>query len=146
MFKNVLVLCLGNICRSPIAEYLLRDFADKHQPDLSIDSAGLTAMVNWPAHEHSIAIMQARGIDLSHHRAKQVTSTHVNAADLILVMDDQQRQMLAAEFPQSAGKTFRLGEFTSFDIPDPYGEPFSAFENAFTLINKSLESWYLQLK
>jgi protein-tyrosine phosphatase len=146
MFNHVLVLCLGNICRSPIAEYLLRDFTLKQKPGLIINSAGLTAMVGWPAHEHSVQLMQERNIDLSAHRAKQVTGEHVNAADLILVMDDQQRQMLTHDFPQSSGKTYRLGEFTDQDIPDPYGEPFPAFQHAFELIRTSLEPWYTQLK
>lgn len=146
MFKNVLVLCLGNICRSPIAEYLLRDFAKKNNLDLNIDSAGLTAMVGWPAHEYSIQIMQEHNIDLTAHRAKQVETQHVIQADLILVMDDIQRQMLARDFSHSSGKTFRIGEFTKVDIPDPYGEAFPAFQNAFKLISESLEPWYLQLK
>ena len=146
MFQNILVLCLGNICRSPIAEYLLKDFSQKNHLNLNIDSAGITALVGWPAHELSVQIMQAQGIDMSAHRAKQVTAAHVNAADLILVMDDTQRHDLAKTFPQAAGKAFRLGEFTGANIPDPYGEPFTAFEHAFSLISEGLEPWYAQLK
>ncbi len=146
MFQNILVLCLGNICRSPIVEYLLKDFSQKNNLNLNIDSAGITAMEGWPAHELSVQIMQAQGIDMNAHRAKQVTAAHVNAADLVLVMDDIQRHDLAKMFPQAAGKTFRIGEFTHENIPDPYGEPFTAFEHAFRLITEGLEHWYAQLK
>jgi protein-tyrosine phosphatase len=146
MFDNILVLCLGNICRSPIAEYLLRDYLTKKNLDIYVNSAGLTAMEGWPAHEISRALMQERGLDLSAHRAKQVTTQHVTQANLILVMDDIQRQMLSKDFPQSAGKTFRIGEFTNTDIPDPYGEPIPAFRHAFALIDAGLQSWYSQLK
>jgi protein-tyrosine phosphatase len=146
MFQNILVLCLGNICRSPIAEYLLKDFAKKNNLNLNVDSAGITALAGYPAHELSVHIMQEQGIDMTEHRAKQVTAAHVKAADLILVMDDTQRHDLAKMFPQAAGKTFRIGEFTSENIPDPYGEPFTAFEHAFSLIAKGLEPWYAELK
>ena len=141
MINNVLILCLGNICRSPIAHVMLQDIANKQGLNMNVDSAGLTAMEGWPASPHSVSLMAERGISLDQHIAKQVTEALVKKADLIFVMDDEQKQMLERQFHQACGKTFKLGHHSQFDIEDPYQKERAAFEACTVKIEKGLSEW-----
>lgn len=141
MIRRVLVLCLGNICRSPIGEVLLKKIAKDHALALEVDSAGLTAMVGEGAHPFSQELMAERGISLKNHRAKQVTTELIKNADLILVMDDAQKRMLEQSFHDACGKTFRIGHHSNFDVPDPYHHPRAVFEGCAMQIERGLKDW-----
>ena len=66
MIRHILVVCVGNICRSPMAEALLRD-ALREQQDIIVESAGLGALVDHPASEYAVTLMRERGLDISRH-------------------------------------------------------------------------------
>ena len=83
MFNSILVVCIGNICRSPIGEHLLRHYL----PTQKIASAGVNALVGYPADPNTVIVAEKRGIDLSNHIARQLTAELCNEYDLILVMD-----------------------------------------------------------
>ncbi|KAA8732069.1 low molecular weight phosphotyrosine protein phosphatase [Acinetobacter qingfengensis] len=136
-FNNVLVICAGNICRSPMAEVLLK----QHFPNLQVNSAGLVAMVDHPADEKSQLCMQRLGIDLSNHRAKQITAEDVKQVDVVLTMSTQQQKHLEQLFPFSKGKVFRLGHWQNKDISDPYQKPQEAFDQACQLIQTFIQDW-----
>ena len=137
-FNNILVVCVGNICRSPIAEALLQN----HFPDKHIDSAGLSALVDHPADEKAIAVMDVDGIDMRDHRAKQIDKDLVTTADLILTMSDSQKEWIEGNWPHCRGKTFRVGHWNDKDIADPYGHDQVAFEAAKQDITVSLDHWF----
>ncbi len=145
MFQNILILCLGNICRSPIAHKLFEEKAKLAGLSIRVDSAGLTAMVGDPAHDFSKKVSAGYGLSLHDHIAKQVTDEMVRAADLILVMDEQQRHRLEHQFRHASGKTFRIGHFNGFDVPDPYGEDEAAFEKTYQLIDQAITEWLKKL-
>lgn len=83
-YQKILIVCAGNICRSPIAEGLLK----QSLPDHFIASAGIAALVDHPADDKAIRVAQVHGLDLSAHKAKQLTPQMCLFADLILVMEE----------------------------------------------------------
>lgn len=134
------MVCVGNICRSPMAEALLRD-ALREQKDVTVESAGLGALVDHPASEHAIKLMQERGLDISDHRARQITPDMVHAADLVLVMEAGHRRAIDINEPAARGKIYRLGEWQQRDIKDPYLQPREAFEAALADIDEGVTEW-----
>lgn len=140
MIKNILVVCIGNICRSPMAEAILKsEFANN--PQISIRSAGLHALVNKPADPMAQALMAEKGIDISTHRAQQITNEMVLESELILTMSTEQELSIGKQFPNTRGKVYRLGKWDGYDILDPYRRPRVVFEQSLSLIEQSIENW-----
>ena len=137
MFNNILVVCEGNICRSPIAAALLMDIF----PQKNINSAGLSAMVGYQADPKAQAVMQAYDIDISYHIGKQIDEELVMAADLILTMSNNQTKWIERQWPHCRGKTFRIGFWIDKDIVDPYKHDEAVFESTRLDLIKSLEQW-----
>lgn len=135
--KTVLTVCVGNICRSPMAEGLLA----AGLPQLRVVSAGTGALVGKPADPTAQALMRARGIDISGHVAQQVSQMLCRQADLILVMDLAQRRHLESAYPFVRGKVFRIADTTAQDVPDPYRQGDAAFERALALIDAGARTW-----
>jgi protein-tyrosine phosphatase len=140
-FDHILVLCTGNICRSPMAEGLLRQYF----PDRKVSSAGLQAMVDYPADEHAISLMQDMEIDIAAHRAQQVSTALLKQADLIFVMTKGQLKLLEKQWPFVRGKAFLLGHWQNQEIPDPYQQPRSAFLYARELTITGIKAWHEKL-
>lgn len=130
---HILFVCTANICRSPVAEALLRQQLAAH-PDLDdswiVSSAGAWALVNHPPALLSQQLLLARGLDISQKRAQMVTRRLLQEADLVLCMEKGHVEALRLEFPESAGKTFLLSEMIGlrYSIPDPYGGPPAGYQ------------------
>lgn len=107
------------------------------QNQISVDSAGVYAVVGAPASRGSVVAMQARGLDLSEHRAKQLADAHVQAADIILVMEEEQRRLIFNRWPQALRKTFLLSEMAGEhdDVADPYGLEQEAYDQTAELLS-----------
>ena len=133
--NKILVLCLGNICRSPMAEGFLK----RELPDRIIMSAGITAMIGYPADPLSIRLMQEQGIDISSHRAQNLTDWMVEAADLILTMDTEQTAFIERTYPEFQGRLMRIGHFGDFDVPDPYRQSANVFRQSQQLIMRGVD-------
>jgi protein-tyrosine phosphatase len=115
-------------------------------PELNVGSAGLGAMIGMPADESAVVLLREKGIDISAHRAVQLNRQMCIGADLVLVMDGEQRARVSSLYPQVHGKTFRLGEYTKQDIPDPYRAPRSEFLRVLDLIEAGLAEWLHRIK
>ncbi|MCK5919237.1 MAG: low molecular weight protein arginine phosphatase, partial [Cocleimonas sp.] len=77
MFKNIMIVCIGNICRSPIGEVLLKHY----KPELNVFSSGLGALVGKPADPKSVELMRQKNINLDNHCAQQINSVLVSSSD-----------------------------------------------------------------
>lgn len=125
---KVLLVCLGNICRSPTAEGVLRALAAREAPQLALraDSAGTANYhIGAPPDPRTLAAARRRGYDLSDLRARQVQAADFTAFDLLLAMDEDNLAGLRAQAP--SGTHPRLKMFLEFapelgrlDVPDPY--------------------------
>ena len=136
-FDNILVVCVGNICRSPMAEALLK----QRFPNKNIDSAGVGALVGHSADPAALEIMTAQQLDITKHIAKQLDENLAKKADIIFTMSDGQTKWIEERWPFCRGKTFKLGHWMSKDIADPYKHEMSAFKTAYQDIVESLEQW-----
>lgn len=136
-FNNILVVCVGNICRSPMAEALLK----QRYPDKAVDSAGVGALVGHPADPAALEIMTERQLDITNHMAKQIDENLAKKADLIFTMSDSQTKWIEERWPFCRGKTFKLGHWQDKDIADPYRHEITAFETAYQDIVDGLEQW-----
>ena len=145
MFKRILVVCIGNICRSPTAEFLLRERLGHDGCEVS--SAGLSAVVGEPMDPTAAELLRENGVDGSRHRGRQVTSELLRKSDLILTMEKSHSSSIARGYPEVSGKVFLLGKWQSeTDIPDPYRQPRHAFVHAYRLIEKGVSGWLPYLK
>jgi len=140
-----LVVCVGNICRSPMAEALLRREL-REQIEFTVESAGLGALVGHPASEHSVDLMAEMGEDITMHRARQIHPDMVRDADLVLVMETGHKRAIDDADPTARGKVHRLGEWQGIDIDDPYRRPREAFADALEDIKIGVASWVERIK
>jgi protein-tyrosine-phosphatase len=122
---TVLFVCTGNICRSPMAEVLLRTrlASDEARRHWQVGSAGVWTVDGEPASAHAVDEMEKRGIDMRGHRSRNVTSDMMIEADLVLVMTRRHAEALSAAFPEHAHKVHLLSQMVgrTVDIADPYG-------------------------
>ena len=140
MFNSILVVCAGNICRSPTGEYLLKD--KLANSDIKVSSAGLTALVGKGAEATATSIALTNNIDMSGHKGRQLSASLIGDNDLILVMEERHLSDLLGQYPQARGKTFLLGKWIEdTEIPDPYRQSHEAFEHVYNLINKACSAW-----
>ena len=140
-FKNILVVCIGNICRSPMAEYFLK----QQHPDLNIQSAGLSAMVGHAADQKAIHCMNQLRINMDSHIAKQINKDLIKWADLILVMSTNQQKHIEQTWPFAKGKVFRLGHWKHENVPDPYQHDQAFFDQTCKNIQSYAQDWQAHL-
>lgn len=139
-FKCILVVCVGNICRSPTAEHLLRDALGNCA--CTVSSAGLGALVGNPVDPAALEVLRRHGHTPAPHQARQLDDALLAESDLVLVMEKEHLEKIARCSPQARGKTFLLGKWCGdTEILDPYRKGDAAFERAYTLIRRCVASW-----
>ncbi len=133
--KSVIFVCLGNICRSPLAEGVARRLADERGLEIEIDSAGTGDWhIGEAPCEHSITVAQKNGIDISMQRSRQINRSDFARFDLIIALDSKNYNDLKR---LGAETLFKLGEFgyEGEDVPDPYFFPgYEGFDKVFKMV------------
>ena len=142
MFNSILVVCTGNICRSPMGERLLR----QQLPGRQVTSAGIFDLEGCPADAAAQAVAWRHGISLEGHVARKVTRSLLQKSDLILVMEPKHLRFIATMAPENRGKSLLFGQWLETkDIPDPYHKSREAFEYVFNQLGKASQEWARRL-
>ncbi|EPF0942469.1 TPA: protein tyrosine phosphatase [Klebsiella michiganensis] len=142
MFDSILVVCTGNICRSPIGERYLR----RALPNKKIESAGTGALVGHSADDSAIRIAEKHGISLAGHQGRQFTSALGRQYELILVMEKSHLEQIGRIAPEVRGKTMLFGQWLNQkEIPDPYRKSDEAFASVYQLIEQAGLRWVEKL-
>jgi len=117
---NVLFVCSGNICRSPMAEAYFRGVASRvGLADVVIGSRGTLGIDGAPASRDAIESMREIGVDLSAHRSEGLDEAAVQAADLVIAMSHHHLVYMAQNHPEGDGERFLLRAFQKGAAPDP---------------------------
>ncbi|MGK0270232.1 MAG: protein-tyrosine phosphatase [Cocleimonas sp.] len=142
MFNNILVVCVGNICRSPSGEYLLKALL----PNKTVASAGVGALVGKPADKLACQVAEEHNVSLAGHKGRQLTAAMCRDFDLILVMEQGHIGAVTNIAPEARGKTMLFSQWIGKqDIPDPYRQSKEAFDHAYKLIEQSATAWAKKL-
>jgi len=143
--KNVLFVCTGNICRSPIAEGLFRRLIGNRK-DIEVVSAGVHAVRGQPPSLYAVQVCAEEGTDISGLRSQPLTATLVDQATHIFAMTGAHLETIQALFPHTAEKTFLLREFEEpgttvwREVPDPIGLGREVYEHCARIIKNALPS------
>jgi protein-tyrosine phosphatase len=144
MFESILVVCEGNLCRSPVAAALLgRDLGRGGQ----LGSAGVAAAVGSEMDPTARAVAAAAGLICPPHRARQLDVELCSRADLILVMEQRQREHILRIAPESTGKTLLFGKWLDErEIPDPFRRSREAYEQVYRILAEAAAAWAERLR
>jgi protein-tyrosine phosphatase len=138
MFNTILVVCVGNICRSPVGERLLRQAL----PELEVTSAGIQALVGKPADKTASEVAAAHGLSLHGHSARQFTAALGAGHDLILVMEPGHKREISRMAPQLAGRVMLFDKWTGEKgIADPYLRSTEFHEKTFAALSDAAQGW-----
>lgn len=153
MYK-ILFVCTGNICRTPMAEYLLKNLVreERFHDLIKVESAGVGALDGYSAAEFTIEVCRSYGIDPTPHRARSINPGLIKESDLILCMGLEHQVMLQKIFPQFKDKIYLIKNFAGSNsnqnptIEDPYGTEKKNYEKAFHEIRNEVYRIWPEIK
>lgn len=134
--RSLLVICHGNICRSPVAAALLRRALESDR--IAVESAGLIGF-NRPSPPDALAAATCHGLDLSDHRSSLVTAERARSADLIVVMEVSQQRRICERFGRRPGDILILGDLDPLPVEtrtirDPVNDGREIFDQVYERI------------
>jgi protein-tyrosine-phosphatase len=139
-----LTVCTGNICRSPMAEGILKKVLESSGAALA-SSSGTHAVIGNPASEFSVIACGESGIDISQHRAKMLTPEMIKANDIILCMERSHVERVLSIDVRANERVFNLADFSGSrrmrGIPDPYGCSLREYRKCFRDIQRCIDNF-----
>lgn len=146
VYERILVVCTGNICRSPLAAAMLRLQLPTGVPKeaVQVQSAGTRALVGQPTDETVLYVAREHPLllqELQQHRAQQINSTLLWWADLVLIMERAHLRQIARIDPLAHKKTWLLGHWLGKSIADPYLKHELDYRDTHGLISDAVLSW-----
>lgn len=146
---NILFVCTGNTCRSPMAENLFKNMLKEEDIDVDrVGSAGINAIPHQFASENAEVVLGEKGIDLDSHRSQMLTIKLTEEFDLILTMTETHKQAILSTAPWLSEKAFTLKEYVGLegDISDPFGGSVEVYRESARDIEDSLKRLIEKLK
>lgn len=146
--RSILVVCKGNICRSPLAEAYLKYLIEKHGLPIAVQSAGLDTSFGKPAHPLAQLVGTDGGLILAKHATQPLHKDQVDRADMIVVMEWQQRNRVIKLYPQARQKVFLLRQFydqSVREVADPYSGTLEDFQTCFSMIKQACDELVAQM-
>lgn len=143
---RIVTICSGNICRSPMAEGMLKHKMNERELPAAIISAGTLGLVGHRASEHARAVMLKWGFSIDEHRSQKISVPLLRMADYLIVMAPRHERAILQLDPKLQPRIVRLWEFSQnpiaeSEIPDPVGKNYEDFIINRDLIDECLENW-----
>ena len=142
---SIIVLCTGNICRSPMAEAIFRKrFIELGREDIIVSSMGTHGLENHPASEYAVKVCSEHGMDITRHRSRSLVPKELKKSDLIFTMEPDQKEFVLMFFPQVCDRVFLLGAWPGKEkrnkiINDPIGGTIYDYRKTFGIIQNHIE-------
>ncbi|MBR1802719.1 MAG: low molecular weight protein arginine phosphatase [Clostridia bacterium] len=143
---KIMFICTGNICRSAMAEAMMKKMAKDNQKNIEVYSCGISADDGDIPTQHAIDTMEQYGIDLKKHRATHIRYSNIEEMDLILCATTSHKMSVLRLYPQLEGKVFTIKEYAGLkdevngiDIKDPWGYDFKTYQECAKEIEESLK-------
>lgn len=145
MIGSILVVCVGNICRSPVGERLLRAGLDG--TGIKIASAGLGALAGHGADSRTAEVASRNRLSLEGHVARQFTPEMGRESDVILVMEPGHREAITRRAPELSGRCLLFDQWTGAQgIADPYRKSVAFHESVFRSLTIASDAWIARLR
>lgn len=148
---NILFVCTGNTCRSPMAEGIFKSMLEERNIEsMNISSAGISAFETESANQKAINTLIKDGINIKEHKARQISSEIIKDSDLILTMTSSHKNIILSSIPELSNKIYTLKEYAylinnenvigrNLDIADPFGGDYNIYERCALEIKTYLE-------
>ncbi len=144
MTFRLLIICKGNICRSPMAETMLRHRLGRD--DIVVESAGLAAMQGSPVDPKAQQVLLEHGLSAAAHIGRQATRELLQRFDLVLAMEQRQVAATLASCPVLRGRVLMFSHWNGGeDIDDPYGRDISCFDATYDCLDTCISEWQTKL-
>ncbi|MBM7662450.1 protein-tyrosine phosphatase [Bacillus mesophilus] len=141
---NLLFVCTGNTCRSPMAEAIAKHLSN----DIHIKSAGVYAVEGSAASIHTVEALSEQGVPIN-HSSQGLTKNLVDWATYIFTMTQSHKDMIVRQYPESLPKIYTIKEFaqnSQSDVMDPYGGPIEVYRQTFNELNEVVQALLKELE